>query len=330
MPRSDLVSDVKVANSLAENAAKNAKKGSAGIRFTKFLGAGGNASVFQARMLKPAPVFSTGCKSKRTNLEEVDPTPAVKIFKHSGSAKIQEQREYALSKWADHAGLGPPVFCEAHWDLGSKGVYHLIFMQRMGGDLLSIAEDKSVNFDVKQMAWSLAFEKVGNAALKTDPPVIGMDIRPENFLVRYKNNSLEAVFISDWDPKFWRSFAGSKEALLFNYLVFVSNSMFPPGGIPNLCEQFPFEVRHFADRLVNVWSSSPRFERFLEKWGAQLRNGVYHYAKQYNPRAYMQALKKLQGFYGNFKCNARQGLYVKGGSGQMALKFGEMMFEGTG
>jgi hypothetical protein len=326
------------ANDLARRAARKAGKSSPGLRFTEDLGGGKHGSVYEAEMTAPVPVLSKDCGRGGTNLMQVDPQPAVKVsVENRKDAVVRGAREYELARWAHRIGVGPAAHCQATWDLGSKGVYHLIFMERMFANLLRLANDEATPLETKQLAWALAFQQLGRVS-KANPPSVGLDLKPENLLVAEDDNkNLEGVYIADWDPAFWKSVSNADEALLFNYLVLVSSTLFPTGSVLDVCEQLPNQVRAFASRLVSEWSKTPGFRKYLLRWDRQFTKGLYHYALKLGERealkdgkpekradAYVKALQALSRHYGSFSCG--HGLDVPGGSAAKATKIAAKRF----
>lgn len=311
-PREVLLEKV---HSIAEKAAKKAAKSDAGVEFLDVLGSGTHGTVYDSKLTAPVPVLSEGCVIRGRPLKQIDPTPAVKLSeekRNDSGAKLKSKREFELMRWAYQQKVGPPVYCEATWDLGDNNIYHLIFMTKMYGSLLTLIENKKIDLATKQLAWIWTFEKVYKVS-NAKPPSIGIDFKPENVLMSTdKNHHLIAAFLADFDSKFWKSVKSSKEALLFNYVTLVSNTLFPPGSIEGVCAQLPYYVRTFAHQLVSRWSRSDKFYRYLLKWDKQFQLGVYHYAlkndlaslktPEARAEAYRKRLGELQHFYGNFEC----------------------------
>jgi hypothetical protein len=328
------------ANDLARRAARKAGKNTPGLHFTEDLGGGKHGRVYEAEMTAPVPVLSKDCARGGTNLMQVDLHPAVKVsVENRTNAIVRGAREYELARWAHRIGIGPAVHCQATWDLGSKDVYHLIFMEKMFANLLRLSNDHATPLETKQLAWAWAFQQIGLVS-KAKPPSIGIDLKPENLLVADdKNQNLEGIYIADWDPFFWKSVPNADEALLFNYLTMVSNSLFPVGSILDFCEQIPNQVRAFASRLTSEWSKTPGFRKYLLRWDRQFLKGIYHYAlnlgasenkalkfgkPEKRADAYVKALQVLGSHYGSFSCG--HGLDVPGGSAAKATKIAAKRF----
>jgi len=327
------------ANSWAQLAARKAKSSGAGVKFTRVLGGGAYGNVFQAEMTAPTPVMSSGCSRGGVSLESLDREPVVKVAQEKrDTATVQKKREYDLARWAFKYGFGPAVHCQATWDLGTEGVFHLIFMEKMYSSLLHLALDTEASMETKKLAWAFAFQQLARVS-KAKPPSIGLDLKPENILVSADSRgNLDGVFISDWDPQFWKSVPKSDEALLFNYVALVSSVIFPAGAIPQLCEQLPSAARKFARRLVNDWSKSSEFRKYLIRWDAQFIRGLYHYGltqkelkklmekkPEVRADAYLKALQSVAAHYGTFACDG-EGLPVPGGSGDRVLKLAKARF----
>jgi hypothetical protein len=331
------VSEVTEANDLARRAALEAGKSTPGLRFTEYLGGGAHGRVYEAEMVAPVPVMSKDCARRGTYLMEVDPQPAVKVsVENRRDAVVRGAREYELARWAHHIGVGPATHCQATWDLGSKGVYHLIFMEKMYANLLHLAYDEETPLDTKQLAWVWAFQQLGRVS-RANPPSIGFDIKPENMLVAESNQTLEGVYIADWDPDAWKSVPKADEALLFNYLTMVTNALFQAKSVLNFCKQLPEPVRAFTSRLISEWSKTPGFRKYLLRWDRQFLIGIYHYAlhlrknkelKHAKPEkradAFIKWLQALSKHYKSFSCG--RGLDVPGGSAARATKIAAQRF----
>lgn len=321
--KDDHVAMLKDISTKANLAARKAHMHSAGVKFTGVLGRGGNADVFEAEMTADVPVLSKGCARGGTTLRKEDPHPAVKVStikKGLGGAWLKRQREYEIAAWAHRIGVAPAVHCEATWDLGANGRYHLIFMEMMHGDLEDLVFNTDVHIHVKKLAWAFTFRQIDRVS-RASPPSIGLDLKPQNVLVATDaNHYITGTFLSDWDPRLWKSVRVKEEALLFNYMVFVVNTLalFKPEegedmeAPPDFCEQLPFFVKEFANKLLHTWRRTPSFMRYLKKWDTQFIAGLYHYLfgvtklkaldkKNADTRAGEagKALKRLALYYGN-------------------------------
>lgn len=299
--------------SIATKVSQQAKQTHTGIRFTDVLGEGTHGVVYSSELIDPIPVMSEGCIVHGRPLKNIDSRPAVKLSKEEkgdSTAKLKHAREFELMRWAYKQKVGPPVYCEATWDLGKEGTYHLIFMPKMFGNLSDLIADRRVSLDVKQLAWYFTFEKIYTVS-NAQPPSICMDLKTDNVLVSVdKQQHLDGVFLSDFDSMFWRSVPSPKEALLFNYVTLISNTLF---RYNNLCDELPCYVRIFADRLLNSWSKTRKFYDYLLKWDKQFRIGIYFYASKEivklktpseRANAYIRKLNDIKKNHKNFKCSS--------------------------
>lgn len=277
--------DLAEAQALAKNAAKAAHAADPGVEFTEVLGTGAFGTVLGARVLRTAnDIVASDCgKSVYGTADGVrtgkDRDIAIKVQREG---KVVGEREYELMRWAIMQGFGIPVYCEATWEIQRPGrkstTYHLIFMKSMDTDLNTLSESEKTPDTTKAYAWALACNQVTLASIAS-PPSIVIDLKPENIMVGWtKNDHISEVHLSDMDAKMWKSVPTSDEALFFNFLSLVSNTIFPIDATPGLESYWPAALQTFAHDLLGRWRTTQQFKEYLTKWGKGFQDGIFHYA----------------------------------------------------
>jgi len=273
---------------LNDVARKAGRGGQPGIVFKSVLGAGSHGVVLAAQVLKGSlPNGSTKCSS----LMSYDIKPAVKVTE-GGRKKLKvAEREYELAKWASSHKLGPAVYCSALWSTAA-GERHLIFMEHLSGTLEDLTEwSKSLTSEVKEQqryAWSLAFLQTQSVSRQR---LMGADLKPNNFLVKFSDHKVAGVYITDWDDTYWFLASDVNSALLYNFFSLTVNSMFITSTRYDLSKQWLEDACQFASQMIDVWVHTPAFKKFLIKYDKVNVEGPYHYARSFMPK--LDTNKKL-------------------------------------
>lgn len=282
--------DPKTMLALLNREATKATGGSSAIVFTSVLGSGAHGTVVTAKVSRGTLPSGFG---KCQTLSDSDPNPAVKVTEGTAEDLKSAEREYELARWAAANKLGPSVYCSALWAT-TQGVRHLLFMEHLWGTLSDLAEGtkhyptKNV-LKAQQHAWLLAFLQTQTMS---DHRLLGADLKPANFLVRFNGPDVTGVYITDWDDTFWFVADRKDDALLYDFFCLTVNTMFILRRNVALDKQWVPDICQFVSRLIYKWSTTSEFLAFLIDHDEVNKVGPYHYAEHYALQVDGAALSK--------------------------------------
>lgn len=271
--------DPKKMLALLNQEATKATGGSSAIVFTSVLGSGAHGTVVTAKVSHGT--LPSGFGKCRT-LSDSDPNPAVKVTEGTAEDLKSAEREYELARWAAANKLGPSVYCSALWAT-KQGVRHLLFMEHLWGTLSDLTEGtkhyptKNV-LKAQQHAWLLAFLQTQTMS---EHRLLGADLKPANFLVRFNGPDVTGVYITDWDDTFWFVADRKDDALLYDFFCLTVNTMFIIRRNVALDKQWVPDICQFVYHLISKWSTTSEFLAFLIDHDEVNKVGPYHYAEHY-------------------------------------------------
>lgn len=245
------------------------------LKFKSVLGTGTNGNVYSTSFSGKSPYPTIDCDAFEQKIGDFTNSPAVKVVKQL-SIKLKNDdhkghKEYKLAEWAALNHIGPTVYCEAQW-VYQEYTYHLMFMDAFNGSLHDLKESEVGGDEMKQ-AYGMSLRCLAKASRVG---VIGMDIKPHNFLFKMSAKIISSVFLADWDPFFWNTVGSKNEATVWNMVNFTSNAIFSEKNFR--VEYLPQSSREFARLLFTEWPKSKNFEAFLRKYLHLCYRGLFHYA----------------------------------------------------
>jgi hypothetical protein len=285
------------------------------ISWGKILGHGSHGAVFRVRLLENWDDSSLDChKFKQRGYVDA----AVKIITYKLDKQVNDA-EYRLSRWGHQNKVGPDIYCQAIWK--SRNLkYHFIFMEAFEGSLHD--RDLTLSTYERHQLWGMALEKIFKLSKLN---VIDADLKPANMLFHAQNGSIQEVVIGDWDPSYF--FIDKDDALLLNYILFLSNSFFDLES-SDFINLLPRPAQEFMRLLFKVWSRTNKFTEFLRRHSKYFQKGLYHYALGPSKKDSLEMMenaykKKIQESKLNFIKSSQQ-LFVRGA--EEALQAGKIKF----